>query len=169
MMRRKNEIGNRYNKLLVISFYDIKLHKARWLCECDCGKETIVFGVDLRRNRIKSCGCLREKGKNNSRFKHGLSNTKEYFCASSSRRRASIKNQTPILTELEKKKVMLYYQIASYLGEDWQVDHIQPISKGGLHHPDNLQVISKEENFKKHTNKDYIPNYSFRIDNLKEL
>jgi 5-methylcytosine-specific restriction endonuclease McrA len=29
------------------------------------------------------------------------------------------------------------------------VDHIQPIAKGGLHHPDNLQILTMEENRKK--------------------
>lgn len=28
-----------------------------FLCECDCGKEIVVRGTDLRNNRKKSCGC----------------------------------------------------------------------------------------------------------------
>lgn len=60
------------------------------------------------------------------------------------------------LTELEEQKILLYYKISEYLGKDWQVDHIKPISKGGLHHPDNLQVIPKEHNRKKYTDENYI-------------
>ncbi len=30
----------------------------RWLCLCDCGKETIVFGKNLRKGNTQSCGCL---------------------------------------------------------------------------------------------------------------
>jgi len=32
-----------------------------------------------------------------------------------------------------------------------EVDHIIPISKGGKHHEDNLQIITMSENRKKHT------------------
>jgi hypothetical protein len=28
-----------------------------WLCKCDCGKEWVVPGFNLRTGRVKSCGC----------------------------------------------------------------------------------------------------------------
>jgi len=31
---------------------------ALWNCKCDCGKETVVSGNDLRSGHTKSCGCL---------------------------------------------------------------------------------------------------------------
>ena len=33
--------------------------------------------------------------------------------------------------------------------ENYEVDHIKPISKGGLHHQDNLQILEKILNNKK--------------------
>lgn len=32
-----------------------------WLCKCDCGEETWVYGGHLRDGHRKSCGCLAEK------------------------------------------------------------------------------------------------------------
>ena len=32
---------------------------------------------------------------------------------------------------------------------DHHVDHIIPLSRGGLHHQDNLQYLTKEDNWKK--------------------
>ena len=50
--------GKKYNKLTVLSFYDIKDNKSRWLCQCDCGNKTIVKGTQLKNGKTKSCGCL---------------------------------------------------------------------------------------------------------------
>lgn len=30
-----------------------------WLCQCDCGKQTIVIGSKLQSGNTRSCGCLR--------------------------------------------------------------------------------------------------------------
>lgn len=64
-----NEVGNRYGKLIVLErdFSKPRSNKnAYWLCQCDCGKKTIVLGTKLRNGETKSCGCLRrEKAKEN--------------------------------------------------------------------------------------------------------
>lgn len=50
--------GKKFGKLLVIkrvgtaSNYD-----SLWLCKCDCGKEKIIRGYQLRSGNSKSCGC----------------------------------------------------------------------------------------------------------------
>jgi 5-methylcytosine-specific restriction endonuclease McrA len=69
------------------------------------------------------------------------------------RRRASLKNQTPDLTQEEVKRILTIYEdcsrISSETGVPHEVDHIIPICKGGLHHPDNLQILTMKENRKK--------------------
>lgn len=47
--------------------------QALWLCRCDCGKEKVIRGHDLKQG-TKSCGCSRIK--NCGLYKHGLSSTK---------------------------------------------------------------------------------------------
>ncbi len=55
----KDETGNRYGMLTVEKFVGSWRGKgAAWLCECDCGNETIVTGVNLRRGYTRSCGCI---------------------------------------------------------------------------------------------------------------
>lgn len=60
----KNEIGNRYGKLVVISpstpIASGNGSKFRWICQCDCGNTKIVTGADLRQGDVKSCGCLKK-------------------------------------------------------------------------------------------------------------
>lgn len=53
----KNEIGNRYGKLTVVSLIT-KSPKAIWKCKCDCGNYKEVLGIRLRNGNVKSCGCL---------------------------------------------------------------------------------------------------------------
>ena len=61
--------GEKYNKLKVISFYDITNNGSRWLCECDCGKQKVIAASQLKRGTTKSCGCLRSTKKYNDETK----------------------------------------------------------------------------------------------------
>ena len=71
----KNIFGLKFFRLKVQKFTRVVNEQARWLCLCDCGKETEVSGAELRRGNTKSCGCLRiEKAKQNQRLKYDLSN-----------------------------------------------------------------------------------------------
>lgn len=62
MVKMINEIGNRYGLLTVIKRAEnSSTGQTQWLCICDCGRETIVRGTDLRKGAVKSCTCLRNK------------------------------------------------------------------------------------------------------------
>jgi hypothetical protein len=55
-------IGQRFGKLTVVAQAEAnKWGKTRWLCRCDCGKETVVIGSHLKNGMTKSCGCLRHR------------------------------------------------------------------------------------------------------------
>jgi len=73
--------------------------------------------------------------------------------AHESARRTLKLSQTPELTKVEKEKIVILYKIAQSIkrttGVLMHVDHIIPVSKGGLHHPLNLQVITATENLEK--------------------
>ena len=62
--REPQMIGERYARLTVLkrAGSDKRKH-ARWLCRCDCGKETVVRGDHLRNGRISSCGCYHDEFK----------------------------------------------------------------------------------------------------------
>ena len=72
-MKLRNLTGQRFGKLIVIKRAENKDKETKWLCKCDCGKETVVFSANLLRNHTKSCGCLKfQQGRN---IKHGFSGT----------------------------------------------------------------------------------------------
>lgn len=69
------------------------------------------------------------------------------------KRRLAFLEATETLTKEEKQHVSFIYkhsrEISKYSGVKHHVDHIIPITKGGKHRPDNLQVITAQENLKK--------------------
>jgi hypothetical protein len=50
--------GKKFNQLTVLKFVDIHNTNSRWLCRCNCGKETIISACDFKSGHTKSCGCL---------------------------------------------------------------------------------------------------------------
>ena len=70
------------------------------------------------------------------------------------RRRQLPVEQVPSLTNSEREEVLSLYSEATRLtqetGIQHEVDHIQPVSKGGIHHPSNLQILTTVENRRKH-------------------
>jgi len=70
-------------------------------------------------------------------------------------RRVRVLDQSPKLTDMEKKRIEFLYEISQLLGDGWKVDHYIPIAEGGAHHPDNLWIITTEDNLKKGAKLDY--------------
>jgi hypothetical protein len=69
------------------------------------------------------------------------------------RRTARKKGATPVLSNIERTCLRVFYDTARFLkeitGETFHVDHVIPLSKGGLHHPRNLQVLRGVDNLRK--------------------
>ncbi len=58
-LKRNNDLtGEAFGRLIVISREPSKNKNSRWRVRCDCGKETIVYGLNLRTDQTRSCGCL---------------------------------------------------------------------------------------------------------------
>ena len=54
-----DETGNRHGKLVVIERAPHSSLQAHWRCQCDCGKELVIKGTNLRHAQEASCGCTR--------------------------------------------------------------------------------------------------------------
>lgn len=71
--RMKDLTGKKFGKLTVEKYSHTK-GKPHWFCACECGKEVVVNGGDLKLNKRISCGCSTECRT------HGLSNNpKAYY------------------------------------------------------------------------------------------
>ena len=57
----KNLAGRRFGRLVAIEVNGKNHSGVRWLCKCDCGKNTTVNSQNLQHGGTKSCGCFRSE------------------------------------------------------------------------------------------------------------
>ena len=87
--------------------------------------------------------------------KKHYNNNKDYYLNRNKVRRALKINKTPInLSRYNKCRTDFIYKTCRQLNNHFdnimfEVDHIVPLTKDGLHHPDNLQIILKDDNLSK--------------------
>lgn len=58
MSTKKNLIGQRFSKLVVINYAVSKNNKTYYECLCDCGNKKEIYSCSLTRGKTKSCGCI---------------------------------------------------------------------------------------------------------------
>ena len=117
-------------------------------------KEDIKAYLEANKEHIKA---YRQANKERIKAKY-----KEYYCRTpkakfnikSAAYRAAKFRATIRLTELDTFVIEECYRLSQLrttkTGFAWHVDHIIPLSKGGLHKPTNLQVVPAVWNLKKH-------------------
>lgn len=68
--------GKKINSFSVLNRVENKWRKARWLCQCECGKEVVLYSSELLSKNVKLCReCFM-----NTFIKHGKSKSKEHKC-----------------------------------------------------------------------------------------
>ena len=86
--------------------------------------------------------------KTKARHRKWKKNNPNKVCAYSATRRGKKLNQRPEFTPEEQVRYDFIFEVASTM-RDYHTDHIHPLSKGGLDHPDNLQILHKTLNLQK--------------------
>jgi len=151
-IKRLDLVGKKFGRLLVLRDVGTnRRQQSSWLCRCDCGNKHIVGTGDLMSGNTQSCGCLQREsvievnrgriGEHHPNYKHGMSRTTAYRNQKTSEYKARKLNQTP--ADASMVGINKIYAICSLMNKisiniKWLVAHIKPLSKGGLHHPDNL-------------------------------
>ena len=75
----------------------------------------------------------------------------EVLNAKAAKYRALKRGTVSSLSQSDKDRIKAVYAECRRLNREagciaYHVDHIHPIAKGGVHHPDNLQILSAKEN-----------------------
>lgn len=85
--------GRRFERLVVIERADnTNAGKPRWLCLCDCGKNAVVSGSDLKAGKVLSCGCKKKEQLTTRNFVHGMEGSKLYHVWKGMKQRCSNPN-----------------------------------------------------------------------------
>jgi len=58
MTQQTDLTGQRFGKLVVVRRHGSIEKETLWECLCDCGKTHLAKGTYLKKNSVKSCGCL---------------------------------------------------------------------------------------------------------------
>lgn len=93
-MRTSDITGQRFGRLTVLgSAGRGENRKLRWLCVCDCGRETVVGSAyHLRSGNTKSCGCLRKDVAREMHYTHRGEGTRLYNIWNNARQRCGNPN-----------------------------------------------------------------------------
>ena len=70
--------GRRFGKLVVIERAENVGKRIKWKCQCDCGKQTVVYGENLVKGHTTSCGCYRDDMRGKLHHKHGMKHARIY-------------------------------------------------------------------------------------------
>lgn len=75
---KENLTGMVFGKLTVIESAPNHIRpngeqRTAWKCHCECGNDVVVTSSELKRNRTKSCGCLRKGSKKRKNEFTGMS------------------------------------------------------------------------------------------------
>jgi hypothetical protein len=73
----KDLTGQRFGRLVALSAVRNPPKRLKWLCICDCGKQTIVSSINLSTGHTKSCGCYAVDCGYVKNVKHRMSHSRE--------------------------------------------------------------------------------------------
>lgn len=153
--------GERFGRLTVAEFAgNDKRGEARWRCVCDCGNESIVLGSHLRKERVQSCGCLKnemaaqrlKEHPTRGNFKHGGTHTRLYMVWVNMKTRCLNKNNraykwygalgVSICEEWMSFEKFRQWAEESGYRDDLSIDRINPY---GNYEPSNCRWIPLSE------------------------
>lgn len=144
--------GQKFNRLTPLEYVGkTKNGKSKWLCLCDCNKETIVITTHLRSGHTKSCGCFQKENgikRGRSSVKHGhFKNNKV------SKTQCIWENMIQICTNKNNRAYKNYGAKGITVCERWL-----PENNGFINFLADIGEIPKESTFGRINNgKDYFP------------
>ena len=149
MSKIQDLTGQKFGRLTVLKFDEIKNKHYFWICKCDCGKICSVESSQLKSGKTKSCGCY----KIDIIKKHYKTNTRLYTIWRGIKKRCLNKNLKgfyryggrgiSVCKEWEKDFISFYnWAIQNGYKDNLTIDRI---NNDGNYEPNNCRWVTMEE------------------------
>ena len=104
-MKRLNLVNQTFGRLTVIDFAYSKNGRSYWKCKCECGNEKDIFGKNLKRGTIRSCGCLRAERSRERMTTHGSTYSRLYNIWCSMKQRCETSKQEKFIRGYQNRGI----------------------------------------------------------------
>lgn len=149
--------GKKFGRLTVLNRVEEKKNKQiQWFCKCECGKEVIVIGNNLKNGTSKSCGCIR---RNKAKKPNKYDLTKEYGIGYTHKNEVFYfdlddyeliknhcwnKNEDGYLVSRINDKIIRMHRLIMNAPKDKDVDHINHLIYDNR--KENLRIVTRSQN-----------------------
>ena len=142
-----------------------KMNKARW-------ERYVAKDPELAKKKAKAASKKRasdpeKKAADAKRIAQWKRDNRDKVNATKKARQMKIRNAMP--PDADKDKILEFYTRSTFLNDLYgctlTVDHVIPIDKGGLHHQDNLQLLTGSMNSSKNNLLDWV--HPFNVDEME--
>lgn len=179
MGKFKDLTGQRFGYLTVVKRVEDYVepssgrHRAKWLCECDCGNETTVLDCNLtKKNGTKSCGCLRQNFAYNLNKKYNTYDLSgEYGIGYTAKGEEFyfdledynlikdycwyINNRKYVCAKVDDKQILIH-RVVLQISDEYEVDH---------KHGEQSRHDNRKSNLRPCIHSDNMKNVGLRSDN----
>lgn len=157
----ENLIGKKFGMLTVIERgQNTKRGKATWICKCDCGKikSKSVCGYDLKKGKVRSCGCYYKISNKEINKRHGMTESRIYNIWAGMKGRCKrvnryVKNNISVCEEWNVFENFCKWAYTHGYNEKLTIDRID--NKKG-YNPENCRWVNYKVQERNRTNNRYI-------------